>query len=382
VIQILVLSRLGFAGLLQRKGSSLVLVGSVGCVVGVLLAMLSVTEGMLRASRIGSDARSAIVLSPFNNEYGTGIPANVIGTILDAPGIARGPDGHPLGDAEVVFWVPPTGPYVVGSPNVRGIGAAGLALRPNLRIVSGRQFRWGGEEVVVGVAAARAYGLRVGDKVTLPQGAWPIVGSFTDDGSFLESQLLGDAATLLAAGHLSGFGSVLIRLERAEAFGAFEHWLRNNPALTVNPERQLDYELRTVNRASAFFTELTYLVGVIMALGALFGVVKLTYATVSVRARELATLRAIGYQPSAVALSVLLETMVLSVLGAVLGAGTAWLLFNARQVAALQSVFALSVSPFLFGLGLVWALALAILGGLAPAIRAARLPVADALRAL
>ena len=379
--QALILARVGFAGLGERKWSSLVLVGSVACVVGVLLSMLSVTTGMLRAYNAGDDPQLAIVLSPSNFDYGNGIPADAVGTILNAPGIAKGAGDHPLGDAEVVFWVPPSEAYVVGSPTLRGIGAAGLELRPRLQIVEARQFRAGRQELIVGVGAARVYGLHVGDNIVLPGGSWPIVGSFSDAGSILESQLVGDAATLMAAGRMSGFSSVLVRLDRPEAFEAFRQWLTTNPTLTVNPERQSDYALRTVHRASAFFTALTYAVGVIMALGALFGVVKLTYTAVSVRTREIATLRAMGYQSLSVAVSILLESAVLCLAGALVGAGAAWLLFNGKLVAALQNVFTLSVSPRLFALGIAWALALAVLGGLSPATRAARLPVAEALRA-
>ncbi len=379
--QALILARVGFAGLGERKWSSLVLVGSVACVVGVLLSMLSVTTGMLRAYNAGDDPQLAIVLSPSNFDYGNGIPADTVGTILNAPGIAKGAGDHPLGDAEVVFWVPPSEAYVVGSPTLRGIGAAGLELRPRLQIVEARQFRAGRQELIVGVGAARVYGLHVGDNIVLPGGSWPIVGSFSDAGSILESQLVGDAATLMAAGRMSGFSSVLVRLDRPEAFEAFRQWLTTNPTLTVNPERQSDYALRTVHRASAFFTALTYAVGVIMALGALFGIVKLTYTAVSVRTREIATLRAMGYQSLSVAVSILLESAVLCLAGALVGAGAAWLLFNGKLVAALQNVFTLSVSPRLFALGIAWALALAVLGGLSPATRAARLPVAEALRA-
>jgi putative ABC transport system permease protein len=379
--QALILARVGFAGFAERKWSSLVLVGSVACVVGVLLSMLSVTAGMLRAYRGGEDRQLAIVLSPTNFDYGGGIPAAAVGTILNAPGIAKGAGGHPLGDAEVVIWVPPSGAYIVGSPYLRGIGPAGLELRPKLRIVEGRPFRAGRQELIIGVGAAGVYGLHVGDHVGLPNGSWPIVGSFSDDGSILESQLVGDAATLMSAGRISGFSSVLVRLDRPEAFEAFQQWLTTNPTLKVNPERQSDYAQRTVHRASAFFTALTYAVGVIMALGALFGVVKLTYTAVSARTREIATLRAMGYQAFSVAISVLLESVVLCVVGALVGAAIAWLLFNGKLVAALRSVFTLSVSPRLFILGIAWALVLAVIGGLSPALRAARLPVAEALRA-
>jgi putative ABC transport system permease protein len=380
--QTLVLSRLGFVRLLQRKWSSLVLVGSVACVIGVLLSMLSVTAGMLRAYQSGEDPDLALVSSDTNSAYSNGIPANTIGTILDAPGIAKASDGHPLGDAEFQFWVPPTQAYIIGSPTLLAIGSMGFALRPSLYIVEGRRFLPGRQELIVGVAAARAYQLRVGDPITLPDGTWPIVGTFADAGSIVESQLLGDADTVATATHISGFSSVLVRLERANAFDAFAHWLETNPALKVTAERQSDYALRTVNRTSAFFTELTYFVGALMAMGALFGIVKLMYAAVSVRIREIATLRAIGYQALPLAASVLLETAFLSLIGALLGGGAAWLLFNGRHVAQLHDVFDLSISGRLFLLGVAWAIVLAIIGGSPPALRAARLHVADALRAL
>jgi putative ABC transport system permease protein len=374
---------LGFAGLPQRKWSSLAIIVSMACVIGVLLSMLSFTTGMLRAYRAGGDPRLALVLSADNRtEYGNGIPMSAVGTILDAPGIAAGPDGHPLGDAEVLLWVPPTASlHFTGSPELRGIGAAGVALRPNLRIVAGRMFGFGRQELLIGVAAAHAYHLRVGDEIPLPGGEWPIVGMFTDSGSILEGQLVGDAITVISAGHASGFGSVLVRLARPDGFNAFSLWLATNPALKVTAERQSHYAARTVNRYCAFFTELAYIIGVIMALGALFATAKLTYAAVSSRTHEIATLRAIGYQPLPMAVAVLIETAVLALVAAILGGAAAWVFFNGRLVADIHSVFDLSVSARLFMVGMAWALTLAILGGLPPAVRAARLPVAQAHRA-
>ncbi|MGH8320245.1 MAG: ABC transporter permease [Steroidobacteraceae bacterium] len=248
-------------------------------------------------------------------------------------------------------------------------------------MVAGRLFRFGRQELIVGVDAARAYHLHVGDEVALPNGNWPIVGVFTDDGSILEGQLVGDAITLVSAAHISGFGNVLVRLAKPDAFSAFAHWLTTNPALQVTAERQSHYAARTVNLYTAFFAELTYIIAATMALGALFATVKLTYAAVSTRTHEIATLRAIGYQPLPVAVSVLLETAILSLVAAILGGAAAWLLFNGRLVADIHNVFDLSVSPRLFAVGIAWALTLAVLGGLPPAIRAARLSVAEAHRA-
>ena len=378
--QTLVLTRLGLLGALQRKWSSLVLVGSVACVIGVLLSMLSVTAGMLRAYRSGEDPRLAIVLGPDNGtEWGNGIPANALGIILDAPRIARSPDGHLLADPEVLISVPPSGAYLIGGPTLRGIGAAGLALRPHLKIVEGRQFHSGRQELTIGVAAARAFQLRVGDPITLPGGTWPIVGLFTDDGSILESQFMADADTLLAAGRTTGYGSVLVKLQSPDAFDAFSQWLSTNPGLQESAERLTDYAQRNAHQYSAFFTALAYVVASMMTLGALFGTVKLMYAAVSARTRELATLRAIGYQPLPLALSVLLETMTLALTGALTGAAAAWLLFDGKHTTQARNVFDLSVSGHLIALGIAWALVLAILGGVPPAIRATGRSVRDAL---
>lgn len=374
---------LGFAGIAQRRWSSLVIVASMACLIGVLLSMLSFTTGMSSAYRAGEDPALAVVLSADSRtEYGNAIAANAIATILDAPGIARGGDGRPLADAEVLFWVPPMQSHFTGSPELRGIGAAGLALRPSLRIVAGRMFRSGRQELIVGVRAARAYHLHVGDGITLPGGEWPIVGMFRDDGSILEGQLVGDVITLISAAHMSGFGSVLVRLERPAAFNTFAHWLATNPALKVTAERRSHYAARTVKLYTEFFTEVTYLVAAVMALGALFATVKLSYAAVSARTHEIATLRAIGYQPLPVAVAVVAETVTLSLIAALLGGAAAWLLFDGRLVADIHNVFDLSVSPRLFVVGIGWSLTLSILGGLPPAIRAARLSVSEAHRAL
>jgi len=380
LMQTAVLTRLGILGMLQRKWSSLVLVVSVASVIAVLLSMLSVTEGMLRAYRLGEDPHLAIVLGPEGGtEWGNGIAASDIGTILDAPGIARSPDGHPLADPEVLLSVPPSGPFLIGGPELRGIGAEGLALHPKLKIVEGRQFHSGRQELIIGLAGARAFKLRVGDRIPLPGGTWPIVGSFTDGGSTLESQFLADAHTVLAAGGTSGYGSVIVKLENPGAFNAFAHWLSTNPDLKESAEPLSGYLQRTTHQFSAFFTALAYSVAAMMTLGALFGTVKLMYAAVTARTREIATLRAIGYQPLPVALSVLLETTTLALTGALIGAAAAWLLFDGKLTTQARHVYDLSVSGHLIALGLTWASVLAILGGVPPAIRAARGSVRDAL---
>ena len=375
--QSLALSAMALRSLPQRLWPSLVIVMSMGCVVGVLLSMLSETAGLLRAYETGGDPSRAVVISA--NAFGT-LSRNDVATILDAPGIARAGDGTPVADAEIQMWIPPTKGYTINSPELRGLGAAGLALRPGFRIVSGRAYRPGTQELIVGLKAQRAFGLKVGDRVILPNGEWPIVGAFSAAGGILEGQLAGDAETLLSASRISSFGSVLVQLQGPTAFDSFKRWLTGNPSLGVTAERQSDYDVRTANRFAAFFTKVAYAIGIVMALGALFGSVKILYATVSSRTREIGTLRALGYAPVSVAASVIAETVVLALAGSFVGAFLAWLLFSGQIIADNQNVFEATMTLRLLLLGVGWAAGIAILGSLAPAIRAARLSVSEALR--
>jgi putative ABC transport system permease protein len=152
-----------------------------------------------------------------------------------------------------------------------------------------------------------------------------------------------------------------------------------NPALPVSVERKTDYDLRTVGASTAFFTRMAYVIGAIMALGALFGIVKIMYGAVRTRTREIGTLRAIGFGATPVVMSVLAEAALLGAIGALLGSAIAWLIFDGRDM-WVWGAFKLRVSPALWLLGLVWALITSLLGGLFPALRAGRLPPADALR--
>jgi putative ABC transport system permease protein len=379
--QSLVTTQVSLASLPQRLWPSLIIVISTACVVGVLLSMLSATAGVLRTYQSGGSPERAIVLpAQIPSEYGNSLSRDEVATIMSAPWISQGRDGSRAADAEILLWIPPTEGFTITSPELRGVGPAGLSLRPEFAMVSGRLFQSGRRELIIGVRAARAFGLKVGDKVILPDGEWPIVGAFSAGGALLDGQLVADADTVMATSRISGFGSVLVKLDNARAFDPFKQWLTTNPTLAVTAERQSDYYLRTAERFSAFFTELAYIVGIIMALGALFGSVKIMHAAVSGRSREIATLRAIGYGPLSAAIAVLVEMTALSLTGACLGASLAWLLFDGKVMTGIQNTFDLSVSPRLVTYGIGWALALAIVSGLAPAIRATRLSVTDALR--
>ena len=378
--QIAAVCLIGIGSLRERYGTALVVVIGMACVVGVLTSMLSLTAGLTRAYFRPEDATRAIVWAGHATfDQSRSLHPDAVDTILDAPGIARGPDGAPLADAEFLMRLLSMEGFAAGSLQLRGVGPAGLALRPAFRIVAGHLFRSGTRQLVVGVGAARKLGLGVGSEVRLRDGTWPIVGVFSCGGDIIESYLVGDALTVMAARRRAGFAQVIAQLVDARAYPEFQRWLTENPALSVSVERKTDYDLRTAGANTAFFTPMAYVIGAIMGLGALFGIVKIMYGAVRARTREIGTLRAIGFGATPVVMSVLAEAALLGAIGALLGSVIAWLIFDGRDM-WVWGAFKLRVSPALWLLGLVWALITSLLGGLFPALRAGRLPPSKALR--
>ena len=380
--QLLTVSTVGMSTLPQRRGTSFVIVAGVACVVAVLVSMLSIAVGQTRMYLSGGGRDHAILL-PKNamGEGGMGLGRSEISTILNAPGIAKGSDGTALADAEFQMGIEPPPGMFMNSLQVRGIGPNGAKIRDAFRIESGRMLRTGAQELIIGAGASKVLGLKIGDKVLLPNGFWPIVGMFSNGGDAAEGTLFADAETLLAATKRRGFGSVIVKLASPASFDELRDWIASNPGLTVQAERVSDYLQRRTGGQLALLTRATYVIGVIMALGALFGSTKIMYAAVRARTREIGTLRALGFASGPVAASVLLEAMLLALLGAALGALVAWLVFDGRTVYS-GVVFRLHVSPQLVALGLAWGIIIALLGGLFPAIRAGKLPAVQALRAV
>jgi putative ABC transport system permease protein len=379
--QSVLLSQLGFSTLTQRQGTSLSIVLSMAVVTGVLVSTLSLTAGITHEFRAGLASDLAIVLPaehPF--ETSSGIARNQIGIILDAPGIARDVNGKFLGDGELAFFVQPTHHVLSGGAlQIRGMNSAGVAIRSPLRIVAGRMFQSGRKELIIGTMAQHAFGLKVGDSVIMRDGTWPIVGAFEAEG-VTGDEFFGDADTLGTLTQQSGFGSVHVRLNSPVQFAAFKDWLTSNPALHVTAQTQLEYNGSLAASQSEYFTVMAYFAGAIMSVGALFGAVNILYGVVSARTREMAILRGIGYGALPVAGSVVFEALLLSLTGALLGAGVAWMLFDGHEVMKNEVVFKCIVSMQLVLFGVGWVIVLALLGSLLPAMRAARLEVIAALR--
>lgn len=378
--QILAVSLLGIGSLRQRYATALVVVIGTTCIVGVLTSMLSLTAGLTQAYLRPEDATRAVVWrAGATFDQSRSLNADAVNTILDAPGLARGPEGTPLADAEFQMRLLSMEGFAAGSLQLRGVGPAGIAIRPAFRIASGHMFRTGMRELVVGVGAARKFSLSVGSQVRLRDGEWPIVGVFSCGGDIIESYLVGDAVSVMAARRHAGFAQVIAQLTDAKAYPEFKTWLMENPSLSVFVEHKTDYDLRTVGARTEFFTRMTYVIGAIMALGALFGIIKIMYGAVRARTREIGTLRAIGFGATPVVVSVLAEAMLLGAIGALAGAAISWLIFDGRDL-WVWGAFKLRVPPTLWVLGLVWALITSLLGGLFPALRAGQLPPSEALR--
>jgi putative ABC transport system permease protein len=388
--QIAAVTAMNVRNLPQRVGSSLVVVIGIGGVVGVLVSVLAMSNGLTGTLLSAAQPDRAIVMrSGATNEGGSSVGLDGVQTIMDAPGVARLASGEPAVSAEIF-----------GSINllrksdgnrsgvvVRGLSPQGLEIRDEVKLTEGRWFRPGLREVVVGRGARQEFqGLELGNKIPIRDGEWTIVGVLESGGTSVEATLVTDADTLLSAYQRTVYNSVRVRLESADAFTTFRDALTTNPALSVTVLTEEEYQRQTARGVSTLFSVITYVVGGIMALGALFAALNTMYSAVSGRAVEIATLRAIGFGASGVVISVLVEALLLALLGALAGAGVAALLFNGNTISLGGNtgtlVTEMRVTLPVLASGVAWACTVGLLGGLLPAVRAARLPVATALRAL
>jgi putative ABC transport system permease protein len=381
--QIWIVSALNFKSLKSRFWQSMVIVVGLGATIGVLLSMMSLTAGLRQAYFNSGDPGRAIVTSQGAESEGTSNIARADApVIMDAPGIARDKDGRPLADRALNMGLPVLHKNgTKGFTTLRGFGPKGVALRPEFHMVAGRMFQTGKRELIVGVGAQASFQhMNIGDKVIMPNGEWPIVGSYTT-GDILDGQLIGDTETMLTALKHTAYNSILVRLTSQEALSTFRKAITTNPALQVTVTRHSDWYQKVSNQSTSFLAVMAYIVGTVMAIGALFGCLNTMYAAVSTRGREIATLRALGYGAFPVAVSVILEAVTLAVVGALIGAAVAWALNDGHQATWGQNIFHLRVSPAEIGLGVAWAVIVALMGGILPSIRAARRPVVEALRA-
>ena len=389
--QIGAVTAMNFRSLPQRVSTSLVVVIGIAGVVAVLVSVLAMSTGLIRTMQnTGRDDRAIVMRNGAIAETSSALDRNSAKLVVDAEGIKRDAEGNPITSAETMRILSLHKKQDDAEINVilRGVGPKMLEVRPELKIIAGRMFQPAVTELIVGKAAqAQFKGLNVGDVVSSRGANWTVVGVFETGGDAHESSLMTYAETLISIDQRGSFQSVTALLESPSAFQAFKDSLSANPGLAVDVVREREYYQQQSKTMSTIISVIAYVVGGIMAVGAVFAALNTMYSAVSARLQEIATLRALGFGSTAMVASVLAEALVLALIGGVIGALIAWLFFNGNTVSTSgggmgQMVFELTVSPQLMILGVVWACIIGVLGGLFPAMRAARLPVAMALRAI
>lgn len=377
---------LGLRTLPQRALSSVVIVTSVAGVVATLVAALALAASIGRVlARTGHPDRAIIMSSGSVSEAVSSLSREMVKTISTAPGVLRS-NGVPLASPEVVMSVriPKHHSQVRAGIVLRGVTPTAFTLRPEILMVAGRPFRHGLREVIVGRAAqSRFDGLEIGKRVWLRDGEWTIVGVF-ESGDSHESEMWCDAETLLTGLAQNSFSTVFVKLTTPASFDELAAALSSNPALPIEVLRESAFFERQSREISAVVYRFANVVGVIMAMGALFGAINTMYTAVRDRAVEIGTLRALGFRPYCLAVATLSESLLLAIAGALVGSALAWLVFNGNVAGAdgsdAQVVFKIYVGPELALIGVLWAVAVGLIGGVFPAFKAATLAPASVMR--
>ncbi|MBE3135720.1 MAG: ABC transporter permease [Acidobacteria bacterium] len=392
IFQIIVVTSLNLRTITQRLGSSAVAIIGTAGVVAVFVAVLSMAEGF-RATMAGTGAPDTVVVmrSGADSEMTSILTRENIRVIEDTAGIARSPEG-PLASAElfVIVDIPKRSTGTPANVPMRGVSPAAFRVRDRIRMVEGRRFETGRNEVIVGRGAAAQFaGLSVGSELKFGENRWRVVGVFDAGNTVPDSEIWCDAEVLGPAYRRGNTRqTVLARLTSPDAFQAFKDRLTTDPRVNLKVMREQDYYAEQSIFIHTLITGLGTLIAGLMAIGAIFGAVNTMYSSVAARTREIATLRALGFRGGPVVISVLVEAALLGLVGGAIGAAIAYVGFNGYRTSTInwqsfsQLTFAFRVTPQLLGRGVGLALGLGLIGGLFPAIRAARLPVVTALREL
>ena len=376
----------------QRLGSTgVAIVGFAGVVI-VFVSVLSIATGFTAAMRgSGSPSRAIVMRSGADSEMTSGLGGTDADVIKQAPGMRRAGQA-PLASAElfVVIDLPKRSTNTPANVPMRGIEPVTLQVREEMSIVEGRMFEFGTNEIVVGRGASGQFaGLTLGNELRTGQHTWKVVGIFEADGGVSETELWCDARVLQGAYRRGNtYQLVVARLDSSETFDTYRDWLTSNPQLNVQVRRETEYYAQQSRALSGLIQGVGFGIALLMGVGAVFGAILTMYTSVSTRSREIATLRALGFNSTSVVVSVLAEAVALGAIGGVIGGLTAYAAFNGYQTSTMnfqtfsQVAFAFQVTPRLLVMGIVYSLLMGLVGGLFPAIRAARLPIPSALRQL
>jgi putative ABC transport system permease protein len=390
LLQIASIAKFGLLSIPRRRGAVVATVIGIAGVVTVLVGVLSISTGFKQAMTVSGSPDTAIVLrSGADSEMVSGFGRDETRIIADSPGVARSAQG-PLSSSElfVIIDIPKRATGLDFNVPLRGVERAAFQVHDNVKIIRGRMFDWGKDEVIAGIGAAREFaGLDIGSTIKVGRAEWPVVGIFTANGGVAESEIWTGATVLQEAYHRGdSFQSVQAKLVSPGAYEQFKDSLTSNPQLNVKVERQSEYYAERSETTTRLITTLGFLIAFLMAIGAVFGALNTMYSAVSTRTREIGTLRALGFGAGAVVVALMIESLALALIGGAIGGSLAYFGFNGFHTSTMnfqsfsQVAFAFRVTPQLLLRGIIWAAVIGLIGGLFPAIRAARLPIAAALR--
>ena len=392
--QVVAITLLNLRNLPQRIGTSLVVVVGIAGVVGVLVSVLAMAEGFrYTLASTGRADRVIMLRAGSDAEMSSGVDRDQATLLAALPGVARDAGGRPQASAELVVMVdlPRKGGTEPNNVPFRGVQRAAFTIRDEARLIEGRRFSSGVREVIVGRKAAKQFaGLTVGSRIAFRDSDWTVVGIFASDGDVHESEIWADAEVAMSAFRRTGYQSVTARLaDGSEArIAAFRDSMSRDPRFSINVLSEPEYYAKQATVLSRLINVLGYTVASFMAIGATFGALNCMYSAIASRQVEIGTLRAIGFGGTPVVVSVMIEALLLALLGGAVGGTLAYVYCDGASLSTLnfntfsQVAFDFRVTPGLLLRGLGWAVVIGLAGGLLPAIRAARIPVTDALRTL
>lgn len=384
--QLMALLQMALISWRQRPGSIFVTLIGITCVVGVLVAMLSMGIGVRSLTTQSMRADRAVVFSKGSQgAMGSNLDRSLVPIIEDMPGVKRDADGKPL--ATAITLVVGTARKKMDNARTNipffGVDQQYFKVYPEWRLTAGRMFTPGLHEIVVGKSRHELFkGLEIGDVIHLRGADWTVVGHYDSQGGVYEGGFMADVNTVISAFQRNSTQSITVVLDSLTAYDTYDRALQANTTLSVDLMREQAVLERATKGLTGIMDFISYFVGTVMAIGATLGAINAMYAIVDSRKREIATLRAVGFGNGPILLSVLFESLLIAIPGALLGVALAWLFFNGDAVSPFGVSFKLVVTPALAMVGITWALLMGLIGGLLPAIRAARVPVATALRAV
>jgi putative ABC transport system permease protein len=390
ISQTLAASAMNLRSVPQRLGNSLVIVVGIAGAVAVLISVSAMSLGFRATIKGDAGLDRMIVLSRgASEENESSLSRENVASVLNAAGIKHDARDRPMVSAELILVAPVarkrdhSDVYIT----LRGVGPQYFAVRPELKLVSGRMFHAGNQELLAGASAAGQFaGLEIGNQIRLQDGDWTVVGTFAGGNGSRESEVIADAQTMMSAYKINAFNSVSVVRGAKDSLATLKAALAQDATLLVDVRTESEYLATASSSVNRMLRLVAYSVGSIMALGALFGALNSMHSAVAARTVEIATLRAIGFTSGAVAVAILIEALLLALVGATIGALIAYAVFNGATISTLggavwdsQLVYSLNITPSLVAIAVVLACLLGLLGGLFPAVRAARSNVADAL---